>query len=58
MARWSYPEGTACADVLMAGERGGSLGVAGVSRRWGSGSVYTLFQNENLFALWPGGAEL
>ena len=49
-----YPEGTACADVLMAGERGGSL-ASRVFLALGLGSVYTLFQNENLFALWPGG---
>ena len=49
-----YPEGTACADVLIAGDRGGSsasrvfLGLA-------LGGIYTLFQNENLLALWPSG---
>src|SRR5882757_9724355 len=48
-----YPEGTACADVLLAGERGGSF----ASRMFlglGLGGVYTLFQNEKLFAAWPG----
>src|SRR5258706_6032503 len=47
-----YPEGTACADVLIAGDRGGSF----ASRVfWGLrlGSLYTLFQNENLFGSWP-----
>ena len=49
-----YPEGTACADVLMAGERGGSF-ASRVFLGLGLGAVYTLFQNENLFALWPAG---
>src|SRR6202166_707359 len=48
-----YPEGTACADVLIAGERGGSF-ASRVFLGLGLGGVYTLFQNENLFALWPG----
>lgn len=47
-----YPEGTACADVLMAGERGGSF-ASRVFLGLGLGSLYTLFQNENLFSLWP-----
>jgi putative OPT family oligopeptide transporter len=47
-----YPEGTACADVLMAGERGGSF-ASRVFLGLGLGAVYTLFQNDNLFALWP-----
>src|ERR1700710_562966 len=47
-----YPEGTACAHVLQAGERGGSFG-SRVFFGLGIGAVYTLFQNENLFALWP-----
>ncbi|QHN04920.1 oligopeptide transporter, OPT family [Granulicella sp. WH15] len=47
-----YPEGTACADVLMAGERGGSF-ASRVFLGLGLGAVYTLFQNENLFGLWP-----
>lgn len=47
-----YPEGTACADVLIAGERGGSF-ASRVFLGLGLGSVYTLFQNENLFGLWP-----
>ena len=49
-----YPEGTACADVLMAGERGGSF-ASRVFLGLGLGALYTLFQNENLFALWPSG---
>ena len=48
-----YPEGTACADVLMAGDRGGSF-ASRVFLGLGLGGVYTLFQNENLFAAWPG----
>jgi len=47
-----YPEGTACADVLMAGERGGSF-ASRVFLGLGLGGVYTLFQNDNLFRLWP-----
>ena len=49
-----YPEGTACADVLMAGERGGSF-ASRVFFGLGLGALYTLFQNENLLALWPSG---
>lgn len=48
-----YPEGTACADVLIAGERGGSF-ASRIFLGMGLGSLYTLFQNENLFKLWPG----
>jgi len=48
-----YPEGTACADVLMAGERGGSF-ASRVFLGLGIGGLYTLFQNDGLFALWPG----
>jgi putative OPT family oligopeptide transporter len=47
-----YPEGTACADVLIAGERGGSF-ASRVFLGLGIGSLYTLFQNDNLFSLWP-----
>jgi putative OPT family oligopeptide transporter len=47
-----YPEGTACADVLIAGERGGSF-ASRVFLGLGFGALYTLFQNDNLFALWP-----
>jgi len=49
----AYPEGTACADVLMAGDRGGSF-ASRVFLGLGLGGVDTLFQNENLFAAWPG----
>jgi putative OPT family oligopeptide transporter len=49
----TYPEGTACADVLLAGERGGSF-ASRVFLGLGLGGVYTLFQNENLFGAWPG----
>ncbi len=48
-----YPEGTACADVLLAGEQGGSF-ASRVFLGLGLGSLYTLFQNENIFAAWPG----
>ncbi|HZU23012.1 MAG TPA: oligopeptide transporter, OPT family, partial [Terriglobales bacterium] len=47
-----YPEGTACADVLVAGDRGGSF-ASRVFAGLGLGALYTLFQNENLFAAWP-----
>src|SRR5207248_545571 len=47
-----YPEGTACADVLIAGDRGGSF-ASRVFWGLGLGSIYTLFQNENLFSAWP-----
>jgi putative OPT family oligopeptide transporter len=49
----TYPEGTACADVLLAGERGGSF-AGRVFMGLGLGSLYTFFQNENLFSAWPG----
>src|SRR5271155_358086 len=48
----TYPEGTACADVLLAGERGGSF-ASRVFIGLGLGGVYTLFQNENLLGAWP-----
>jgi putative OPT family oligopeptide transporter len=51
-----YPEGTACADVLVAGERGGSF-ASRVFLGLGLGGVYTFFQNENLFKAWPGTPE-
>ncbi|MGH9668865.1 MAG: OPT family oligopeptide transporter [Terriglobales bacterium] len=47
-----YPEGTACGDVLIAGDRGGSF-ASRVFFGLGLGSLYTLFQNENMFAAWP-----
>ncbi len=48
----TYPEGTACADVLLAGERGGSF-ASRVFFGLGLGAVYTLFQNDNLLGAWP-----
>ncbi len=51
-----YPEGTACADVLIAGERGGSL-ASRVFLGLGLGGAYTLFQNKNIFKAWPGSPE-
>jgi putative OPT family oligopeptide transporter len=48
-----YPEGTACADVLQAGERGGSF-ASRVFLGLGLGGLYALFQNENLLGLFPG----
>src|SRR5579863_5934226 len=51
-----YPEGTACADVLIAGEKGGSL-ASRVFLGLGLGGVYTFFQNENLFRAWPSSPE-
>ena len=50
-----YPEGTACADVLIAGEKGGSL-ASRVFLGLGLGGIYTFFQNKNLFGAWPGHA--
>ena len=62
-----YPEGTACADVLVAGEKGGSF-ASRVFYGLGLGGLYTLFQNENALAAlnplptyspkWLPGAEL
>jgi putative OPT family oligopeptide transporter len=49
----TYPEGTACADVLLAGERGGSF-ASRVFLGLGLGGLYTIFQNENLLGAWPG----
>ena len=51
-----FPEGTACADVLMAGARGGSF-ASRVFFGLGLGALYTFFQNENLFGAWPGTPE-
>src|ERR1700749_1243937 len=47
-----YPEGTACADVLIAGEKGGSL-ASRVFLGLGLGALYTFLQTANLFAVWP-----
>lgn len=47
-----YPEGTACADVLIAGDKGGSF-AGRVFAGLGFGALYTFFQNENMFSLWP-----
>jgi putative OPT family oligopeptide transporter len=47
-----YPEGTACAEVLKAGERGGSF-ASRVFLGLGFGAIYTLFQNEGLTRLFP-----
>ncbi len=44
-----YPEGTACADVLIAGERGGSF-ASRVFYGLGLGGVFTFFSNENALA--------
>jgi putative OPT family oligopeptide transporter len=52
----TYPEGTACADVLIAGEHGGSL-ASRVFFGLGLGALYTFFQNDNLFKAWPGTPE-
>jgi putative OPT family oligopeptide transporter len=51
-----FPEGTACADVLIAGEKGGSF-ASRVFLGLGLGALYTFFQNENLFGAWPGTPE-
>ena len=51
-ATLTYPEGTACADVLRAGEHGGSF-ASRVFLGLGLGGVYTLLQNENLLGLFP-----
>lgn len=48
----TYPEGTACADVLLAGEHGGSF-ASRVFLALGLGGLYTLFQNSNLLGAWP-----
>ena len=47
-----YPEGTACADVLIAGDKGGSF-AGRVFAGLGLGALYTVFQNEYMFKLWP-----
>ncbi len=52
----TFPEGTACADVLMAGAKGGGF-ASRVFFGLGLGALYTFFQNENLFGAWPGTPE-
>jgi putative OPT family oligopeptide transporter len=47
-----YPEGTACADVLIAGDKGGSF-AGRVFAGLGLGAIYTFFQNEYMFKVWP-----
>jgi putative OPT family oligopeptide transporter len=47
-----YPEGTACADVLVAGDKGGSF-AGRVFAGLGLGSLYTLFQSPNICAAFP-----
>src|SRR6202011_5210797 len=49
-----YPEGTACADVLVAGERGGSF-AGSVFWGLGIGGVYTWLMNS--MQMWPGQPE-
>lgn len=49
-----YPEGTACADVLVAGERGGSF-AGRVFWGLGLGGVYTFLMNTT--RMWPGQPE-
>ena len=51
-----FPEGTACADVLIAGEKGGSF-ASRVFLGLGLGALYTFFQNKNLFGVWPNAPE-
>ena len=51
-----YPEGTACADVLIAGEKGGSF-ASRVFWGLGLGGIYTMFQNENALAMIKGDPE-
>src|SRR5579864_5443632 len=46
----TFPEGTACADVLVAGERGGSF-AGRVFWGLGLGGAYTILMNT--FGLWP-----
>jgi putative OPT family oligopeptide transporter len=47
-----FPEGTACADVLMAGAKGGAF-ASRVFFGLGLGALYTFFQNKYLFGVWP-----
>ena len=51
-----YPEGTACAEVIKAGSRGGST-ASRVFYGLGLGALYALFQNGNLANAWPGTPE-
>ncbi len=51
-----YPEGTACADVLIAGEKGGSL-ASRVFLGLGIGGLYTFLQNKFLLSVWPSSPE-
>jgi putative OPT family oligopeptide transporter len=51
-ATLKFPEGTACADVLIAGSF-----ASRVFFGLGLGALYTFFQNENLFGAWPGTPE-
>ena len=51
-----YPEGTACADVLIAGERGGSL-ASRVFLGLGLGGVYTLVPERESLQAWPDAPE-
>jgi putative OPT family oligopeptide transporter len=46
----TYPEGTACADVLIAGEKGGSF-AGRIFAGLGLGAIYTVFQNGNALAV-------
>src|ERR1700685_2368329 len=50
----SFPEGTACADVLVAGERGGSF-AGRVFWGLGLGGAYTFFMNT--IGMWTGQAD-
>jgi putative OPT family oligopeptide transporter len=50
----TFPEGTACADVLVAGERGGSF-AARVFWGLGLGGIYTFLMNS--VGAWPGQPE-
>ncbi len=43
----TYPEGTACADVLLAGERGGSF-ASRVFLGLGLGGLYALFPEQRI----------
>jgi putative OPT family oligopeptide transporter len=49
-----FPEGTACADVLVAGERGGSF-ASSVFWGLGIGGIYTWLMNS--MQMWPGQPE-